>query len=96
MEMPRLGNRRRSNSIIVPKELGVVQKEGPQYPADDARAMSPRRNSEEIEMLEQCIRENLKEEVYVLSCVPNHTDLLPDKLEICNLRLPHWRKRLTK
>ncbi|OCT49588.1 putative bZIP transcription factor [Cladophialophora carrionii] len=61
MERPRLGDRQRSNTIIVPKGRDVVQTERPQYPPDDARAMSPRRNSEDIERLERGLRETLKE-----------------------------------
>ncbi|KAJ9645571.1 hypothetical protein H2204_001152 [Knufia peltigerae] len=62
MDRPRLGDRQRSNTIIVPKGRDVVQKEKPQYPPDDARAMSPRRNSEDIERLERGVRESLKEQ----------------------------------
>ncbi|ETI27163.1 hypothetical protein G647_09845 [Cladophialophora carrionii CBS 160.54] len=62
MERPRLGDRQRSNTIIVPKGRDVVQTERPQYPPDDARAMSPRRNSEDIERLERGLRETLKEQ----------------------------------
>lgn len=61
MERPRLGERQRSNTIIVPKGRDVVQRDRPQYPPDDARAMSPRRNSEDIERLERGVRESLKE-----------------------------------
>lgn len=63
MDRPRLGDRQRSNSIIIPKGRDVVQREKPQYPPDDARAMSPRRNSEDIERLERGVRESLKEYV---------------------------------
>jgi len=62
MDRPRLGDRQRSNTIIVPKGRDVVQTEKPSYPPDDARAMSPRRNSEDIERLERGVRESLKEQ----------------------------------
>jgi hypothetical protein len=62
MDRPRLGDRQRSNTIIVPKGLDVVQKEKPEYPPNDARAMSPRRNSADIERLERGLRESLKEQ----------------------------------
>ncbi|KIW88351.1 uncharacterized protein Z519_10919 [Cladophialophora bantiana CBS 173.52] len=62
MERPRLGDRQRSNTIIVPKGRDVVQRERPEYPPDDARAMSPRRNSEDIERIERGLRETLKEQ----------------------------------
>lgn len=61
MDRPRLGDRQRSNTIIVPKGRDVVQTEKRAYPPDDARAMSPRRNSEDIERLERGVRESLKE-----------------------------------
>lgn len=61
MDRPRLGDRQRSNTIIVPKGRDVVQTEKRDYPPDDARAMSPRRNSEDIERLERGVRESLKE-----------------------------------
>ncbi|KIW55094.1 hypothetical protein PV05_07402 [Exophiala xenobiotica] len=62
MERPRLGDRQRSNTIIVPKGRDVVQREKPQYPPTDARAMSPRRNSHDIERLERDVRQSLKEQ----------------------------------
>jgi short coiled-coil protein len=62
MDRPRIGERQRSNTIIVPKGIDVVQSERPDYPPDDARAMSPRRNSQDIERLEESLRETLKEQ----------------------------------
>lgn len=61
MDRPRIGERQRSNSIIVPKGRDVIQLNRQSYPPDDARAMSPRRNSEDIERLERGLRESLKE-----------------------------------
>jgi len=46
----------------VPKDEEVFQSERPHYPPDDARAMSPRRNSADIERIEQGLRETLKEQ----------------------------------
>lgn len=40
----------------------MIQKEKPEYPPNDARAMSPRRNSQDIEKLEQGVRQSLKEQ----------------------------------
>lgn len=76
MDRPRLGDRQRSNTIIVPKGRDVVQTEKPSYPPDDARAMSPRRNSEDIERLERGVRESLKEYVPVGSPLLLPTDSL--------------------
>ncbi|RVX66655.1 hypothetical protein B0A52_09406 [Exophiala mesophila] len=62
MERPRIGERQRSNTIIVPKGPEVKEVARRSYPPDDARAMSPRRNSEDIERLERGLRETLKEQ----------------------------------
>lgn len=62
MERPRLAGRVKSSSIIVPKD-DTMQKDKPEYPPDDARAMSPRRNSEDLEKLGKEMRESLKEYV---------------------------------
>ena len=61
MDRPRIGDRQRSNTHIVPKGRDIMQTERPEYPPDDARAMSPRRNSADIEKLERGLRESLKE-----------------------------------
>jgi short coiled-coil protein len=62
MERPRLAGRVKSSSIIVPKNA-TLQTDTPEYPPDDARAMSPRRNSEDLEKLGKEMRESLKEYV---------------------------------
>jgi short coiled-coil protein len=59
-DRPRLTTRQKSNTIIVPKGKAVIQT-GVEYPPDDARAMSPRRNSEDVEKLGQEARQSLKE-----------------------------------
>lgn len=61
MDRPRMGERQRSSSIIIPKGRDTLQKEKPEYPPDDARAMSPRRNSADLERLEHDVRQSLKE-----------------------------------
>src|SRR2546423_15532787 len=60
LDRPRLTARQKSNSIIVPKGADVVQTHA-EYPPDDARAMSPRRNSADVEKLGQEARQSLKE-----------------------------------
>lgn len=67
MDRPRLGGRVKSSSIIVPKSDATLQEGKPEYPPDDARAMSPRRNSEDLEKLGKEMRESLKE--YVGYCI---------------------------
>ena len=61
MERPRMADRQRSSSNIIPKGRDVYQKDRPAYAADDARAMSPRRNSEDLERLELGVRKSLQE-----------------------------------
>lgn len=60
MERPRLTGRQKSSTIIVPKGPDVIQTYA-EYPPDDARAMSPRRNSADLEKLGQEARQSLKE-----------------------------------
>lgn len=43
-----------------------MQKDKPDYPPDDARAMSPRRNSEDLEKLGKEKRESLKDHARTL------------------------------
>lgn len=60
IERPRLTGRQKSNTIIVPKGPDVIQTHA-EYPPDDARAMSPRRNSADLERLGREARQSLKE-----------------------------------
>lgn len=61
IDRPRMSERQRSSSIIIPKGNDTYQTERPEYPPDDARAMSPRRNSEDLERLELGVRKSLQE-----------------------------------
>lgn len=69
-ERPRMADRQRSSSIIVPKGRMLNAEEAADYPPDDARAMSPRRNSQDIEKLEHDVRRSLKEYVARNPCGP--------------------------
>lgn len=51
-----------SGSIIIPKDK-EIETVSAQYPPDDARAMSPRRDSADLERLGQEARQSLKEYV---------------------------------
>ncbi|KAK5077644.1 hypothetical protein LTR70_009562 [Exophiala xenobiotica] len=66
MERPRMGDRQRSSSIIIPKGRDTYQREKPEYPPDDARAMSPRRNSEALERLELGVRKKIQDQAHTL------------------------------
>lgn len=56
---PRMGSRKSSGSIIVSRESVHVELHEEAYDIDDARAMSPRRSSEEIEKISEDAREAL-------------------------------------
>lgn len=60
---PRLLSRRSSGTIIVPRDSPQVElKEGDEiFDDDDARAMSPRRNSADLERMSQEAREQLQQ-----------------------------------
>lgn len=58
-DRPRLTPRGKSQTIIVPKGPNVDQKDV-RYPLDDARAMSPRRNSADVERLGREMRQTMK------------------------------------
>jgi hypothetical protein len=66
LKRPKLGTRKSSGTIIVPREHPRVElKEGDEvFDEDDARAMSPRRNSEDLEKMSQDARAQLNEYVW--------------------------------
>ena len=49
LQRPRAGNR--SDTIIVPRDSPYIERQDEEYDEDDARTMSPRRGSEEIEIM---------------------------------------------
>ena len=53
---PRLTSRKSSGTNIVPRDHPDVEQRQESFPADDARAMSPRRSSYETEKLGQDTR----------------------------------------
>jgi len=63
---PRLQDRQKSSSFIIPKGSEIMQTVSPQYPSDDARAMSPRRNSQDMEELGRSLRKTLKDQARTL------------------------------
>lgn len=68
LQRPKLGTRKSSGTIIVPREHPRVElKEGDEvFDEDDARAMSPRRSSQDLEKMSQEAREQLNEHAKVL------------------------------
>jgi hypothetical protein len=58
---PRLGSRKSSGTIIIPRDSPHVELKEEAYDEGDARTMSPRRSSEEIEKMGHEAREALIE-----------------------------------
>ena len=59
-DRPRI-NRKPSTSILVPRDHPEIEIEEEEFPPDDARAMSPRRNSADLERLGKEARQTLQE-----------------------------------
>ena len=57
---PRLGSRH-SSTIIAPRSQASAEDVEENFPPDDARAMSPRRNTEETEQMEEATRTVVRE-----------------------------------
>lgn len=60
-ERPRMASRKPSASILVPRDHPEIEIEEEEFPPDDARAMSPRRNSADVERLGKEARQTLQE-----------------------------------
>ncbi|KAF2751196.1 hypothetical protein M011DRAFT_473703 [Sporormia fimetaria CBS 119925] len=63
---PRLGSRKSSGTIIIPRDSEEVELKEEEYDDGDARTMSPRRSSEEIEKMGQEARQALIEQAKAL------------------------------
>jgi short coiled-coil protein len=61
LNRPRLGSRKSSGTIIIPRDSPQVELKEEEYDDGDARTMSPRRSSEEIEKMGHEAREALIE-----------------------------------
>jgi len=61
LQRPRLGSRKSSGTIIIPRDSPHVELKEEEYDDNDARTMSPRRSSEEIEKMGQEARQALIE-----------------------------------
>lgn len=60
-DRPRQPSRKPSASILVPRDHPEIEIEEEEFPPDDARAMSPRRNSADLERLGKEARQTLQE-----------------------------------
>jgi hypothetical protein len=74
MTRPKLHTRKSSGTIIVPSHTKVEVNEE-QYDEGDARTMSPRRSSEEVDRLEEGAKQAMIEYVYHSSFVTVHSIL---------------------
>ncbi|KAF7715022.1 Uncharacterized protein PECH_006029 [Penicillium ucsense] len=66
LERPRMASRKPSASILVPRDHPEIEIEEEEFPPDDARAMSPRRNSADLERLGKEARQTLQEQAKAL------------------------------
>ncbi|KAH6675667.1 hypothetical protein B0J14DRAFT_477558, partial [Halenospora varia] len=68
LQRPKLSSRKSSGTIIVPREHPRVEmrEEDEEFSEDDARAMSPRRSSQDLEKMSQEARSRLNEHAKVL------------------------------
>ncbi|KAM5443504.1 hypothetical protein MferCBS31731_001277 [Microsporum ferrugineum] len=65
-DRPRIASRKPSASILVPRDHPEIEIEKEEFPPDDARAMSPRRNSADVEKLGTQARHTLQEQAKTL------------------------------
>ena len=72
-DRPRLASRKPSASILVPRDHPEIEIQQEEFPPDDARAMSPRRNSADVNRLGREARETLEECVPKPLILPVHT-----------------------
>jgi uncharacterized protein with von Willebrand factor type A (vWA) domain len=70
-ERSRMASRKPSASILVPRDHPEIEIEEEEFPPDDARAMSPRRDSADVEQLGKVARQTLQEWVITESIVPD-------------------------
>ncbi|EGD90590.1 hypothetical protein H112_02056 [Trichophyton rubrum D6] len=65
-DRPRIASRKPSASILVPRDHPEIEIEKEEFPPDDARAMSPRRNFADVKRLGTQARLTLKEQAKTL------------------------------
>jgi len=61
-QRPKLHSRKSSGTIIVPAASSQIEVDDEEYDEGDARTMSPRRSSEEVDRLEEGLRQNMIEQ----------------------------------
>ncbi|MCJ1257570.1 hypothetical protein MMC24_005396 [Lignoscripta atroalba] len=100
---PKFGSRKSSGTIIVPRDHPHVQAQHEEYPPEDARAMSPRRSSEETEKLGQetriAVQEHARSLQSGLNALAERIESVKsdhDKLEKQNIALQDYIGGLTR
>lgn len=81
-ERPRIARRKPSASILVPRDHPEIEIEEEDFPPDDARAMSPRRNSADLERLAKEARQTLQEET---KAVQSSLRALAERIDVVKL-----------
>ncbi|KAI9848314.1 MAG: hypothetical protein M1837_000578 [Sclerophora amabilis] len=66
LDRPRMSHRKSSGTIIIPRDSTEVELKNEVFDEDDARAMSPRRNSEDVEKMGREARQALEEQARAL------------------------------
>ncbi|OXV09243.1 hypothetical protein Egran_03000 [Elaphomyces granulatus] len=66
VDRPRLAVRQPSASILIPRDHPEIEIKEEYFPPDDARAMSPRRNSADVERLGKEARKTLQQQARTL------------------------------
>jgi hypothetical protein len=69
LQRPKLHTRKSSGTIIVPRDDPNIEVHDEHYDEGDARTMSPRRSSEEVERLEEGARQTMIECVFSVPAV---------------------------
>jgi short coiled-coil protein len=62
LQRPKMGSRKSSGTIIVPRESANIELHDEVYDENDARTMSPRRTSEEIERMSSDAKQTMMEQ----------------------------------
>jgi hypothetical protein len=87
-ERPRMASRKPSASILVPRDHPEIEIEEEEFPPDDARAMSPRRDSADVERLGKEARQTLQEWV-IPRPDPSSRTLLANRSRVVDKPAPY-------
>ncbi len=93
LQRPKISSRKSSGTNIIPRDHPQVELEDEHFDADDARAMSPRRNSEDVEKLSQETRRSLQAYVSCEAEFSSHQLTRPSAAtrKVCSRAWLRWR-----